>query len=79
MKKITLFIGFIVVILSLITTGCIDIFTAEDKTIIYESHPTSILYTLSYGYKINCTGSGDYELLFNCDEPSILSGSVISI
>ena len=79
MKKITPFIGFIVVILSLVTTGCLDIFIAEDNTIIYESHPTSILYTLSYGYKINCTGSGDYELSYNCDEPSIISGSVLSI
>jgi len=79
MEKNIPFIGFIIVILSLFTAGCLDIFTTEDKTIIYESHPTSILYTLSYGYKINCTGSGDYELSYNCDEPSILSGSVLSI
>ncbi len=79
MKKITKFIGFIFVFITLITAGCLDIFSSDGNKITYESHPTSILYTISYGYLVNCTGIGNYEINYNCDEPEVLSGSILSI
>jgi len=79
MKKITQIIGFIFVFFTLMTVGCIDVFTSNGNIITYESHPTSILYTISYGYLVNCSGIGNYEIKYDCDEPEVLSGSVLSI
>ena len=79
MKKITQIIGFIFVFFTLMTVGCIDVFTFNGNITTHESHPTSILYTISYGYLVNCSGTGNYEIKYDCDEPEVLSGSVLSI
>jgi len=79
MKKITLITGSILVILTLLITGCLDVFTSDDKTTIYQLHPTSILYTIIYGYKVYCNGTGNYKINYDCDEPEVLSGSILSI
>ncbi len=78
MKKKIGITGIVLVLFILATAGCLDFLNDLDNTITYESHPTSILYTVSYGYMINCTGSGDYEIKYDCDEPDVLSGSVLS-
>jgi hypothetical protein len=78
MKKITIIIGSILVILTLLTSGCLDSLS-DDKTTIYQSHPTSLLYTIIYGYTVNCSGTGNYKINYDCDEPEVISGSVLSI
>ena len=69
--------GIILILTFLITAGCMEI-TQNSNTITYESHPTSLLYKISYGYRINCSGSGDYEIRYDCDEPEVHSGTVLS-
>ena len=73
-------IAFVVIIILLILSlsGCLDFFT-ENSTITYESHATSVRYTISYGYKINCTGSGNYRIIYNCDLPEVLNGQITDI
>ena len=76
-KKIAITV-IILVLLSINTTGCLDFLSEGNNSIIYESHPTSVIYTISYGYRINCTGSGDYEINYDCDEPEVISGLILS-
>jgi hypothetical protein len=76
-KKIT-FTCLILVLLTLILSGCLDFFTSENGTITYESHPTAVRYTISYGYLVNCSGKGQYTLKYDCDIPEILEGIVFT-
>ncbi len=41
----------------------------------YEASPTRISYELSYGYAVNSTGKGFYEIIYWCDTPEILRGT----
>ncbi len=63
----------LVILLVLFFTGCLDLF--KNNETIYSSHPTSISYTISYGYTINCTGNGKYIIKYDCDTPEVLKGS----
>ncbi|MBN2065692.1 MAG: transglutaminase domain-containing protein [Candidatus Thermoplasmatota archaeon] len=47
-----------------------------DNTITYEAHPTSIRYDAQYGYSVTCEGAGQYEITYDCDLPSLLSGTL---
>ena len=73
-------IAFVVIIILLILSlsGCLDFFT-ENSTITYESHATSVRYTISYGYKIRCTGIGKYRIIYNCDLPEVINGQITDI
>lgn len=68
---------FILVLITLIFSGCVDFLIDGSTT--YESHPTMIGYTIIYGYKVNCTGSGDYDITYDCDVPEVLVGQIMSI
>jgi transglutaminase-like putative cysteine protease len=46
--------------------------------VIYEAHPTEVSYTIEYGYLINCTGFGKYNIKYDCDLPEVLEGEIIS-
>ena len=74
-KKIS-FTGLILVLLTLVSSGCLDLITSNDGTITYQSHPTAIKYTISYGYLIDCSGRGEYTLKYDCDLPEVLKGFV---
>ena len=74
-KVIPIFILFISLVL---ISGCVEYFTLENG-ITYEEHPTKISYTISYGYRVNCSGNGDLNLMYNCDTPEALNGQLISI
>lgn len=78
MDKKAVFIVAILVLLTLVSAGCLDLIDEIDNSVTYESHPTSILYTIEYGYLIRCSGSGEYEIKYDCDEPEVLSGTVLS-
>ena len=68
MKNKAIIIGLILVIITLSLSGCQDLFGGNGTTT-YESHPTKVRYTLSYGYLINCTGTGKYKINYKCDIP----------
>ena len=67
----------ILVFTILATVGCLDVITGDGSTT-YESHPTKISFTISYGYNIICTGVGDYEIKYDCDMPEVINGQIIS-
>jgi len=62
----------IVLLLVPIFSGCID--SLLDFPTTYESHPTKISYTIRYGYNVTCTGTGKYEITYDCDIPEVLTG-----
>lgn len=71
-KKYTwsLFSAFLLVFLVIIS-GCELILPPTT----YEASPTRISYELSYGYSINSTGNGIFEIIYWCDTPEILRGT----
>ena len=78
MKNKIITLLFILFLLVSTLSGCIDFFQIDGSTT-YESHPTSVIYTISYGYKINCTGSGRYNLFYRCDLPEVLYGTITDV
>lgn len=67
---------FVLVISAL--SGCSDFFLSSNQIIIYESHPTAMNYTVTYGYKINCTGQGKYSINCSLDIPEVIDGRILS-
>lgn len=61
----------------MVISGCIE-FTI-DKSTTYRIRPTKINYSISYGYEIVCTGTGTYEIIYNCDLPDVLLGTTSNI
>lgn len=76
MNKKILIIGLILILFTLVTSGCLDFLTDDDGTITYESHPNTVSYTISYGYTVTCSGRGQYTLKYDCDLPEVLKGLV---
>ena len=70
---ITLFL-----LLSVIYSGCLDIFNdiSNSTTIIYEDHPIHVEYQITYGYFINLTGEGKSILSYKEDYPDVLNGKI---
>jgi transglutaminase-like putative cysteine protease len=54
-----------------VLSGCEMIF----PPVTYEATPTRISYNLSYGYRVNITGTGRYEITYLCDIPEVLIGT----
>jgi len=77
-KNSAIIASFVLILLILSTSGCMDYFNTSDGGIIYESHPTKIRYNIRYGYWINCSGNGKYVIDYDCDEPEILIGGASS-
>jgi len=79
MKTKAISIVFILILLGLALTGCFELFQkTEDKTT-YTSHPIKVRYTISYGYDIECDGTGKFNILYDCDIPEVLNGPPVSI
>ena len=78
MKNKIFFLIFIFILPIIIFSGCLEFFSL-DGTTTYEAHPTSAIYTISYGYEINCTGSGKYLITYKCDLPEILTGQILDV
>ncbi|HEX08616.1 MAG TPA: transglutaminase domain-containing protein [Thermoplasmatales archaeon] len=76
MNKKTLLILSLLIFSALLFSGCIDFFTTQANKRIYTSHPTKISYTIKYGYHINTSGTGDYEITYDCYLPQILKGTI---
>jgi len=60
-----------ILILIIMLSGCEAIF----PSVTYEATPTRIKYDLSYGYHVNSTGMGGYQLTYFCDTPQVLIGT----
>ncbi len=76
-NKIIVLVIFLVLVVSALS-GCLDFFTIDGSTT-YETHPNSVRYTISYGYDINCSGSGKYSIFYKCDLPEVLRGQITDI
>ncbi|MFH1100825.1 MAG: transglutaminase-like domain-containing protein [Methanobacteriota archaeon] len=76
-KEIVSFLLIGVVIITLLTTGCMDI--VFDDSTRYESYPTAIQYTIRYGYNLSVAGTGSYSIHFACDTPQVLQGEVTPV
>ena len=77
-NTVTVFAGLILILFILIMSGCLEYFNFDDGSITYTAHPTEVRYTISYGYRINCSGTGKYEIKYDCDKPEVLVGTVSS-
>ncbi len=58
-------------VLIMVLSGCELLFPPTT----YEATSTRIRYELSYGYDMNSTGSGLYEISYWCDTPEVLIGT----
>lgn len=77
MKNKVIFTALISVLIVLVLSGCLDFFNTNSGTVTYEKYPTKIRYTISYGYFVNCSGSGDYTIEYDCEVPQMTSGGRI--
>jgi transglutaminase-like putative cysteine protease len=71
MKNICIFSSFIFALI-IVLSGCEVILPPA----LYESSPIKISYDISYGYRVNCTGTGKYDIMYGCDIPEVLNGDV---
>jgi hypothetical protein len=78
MKNNVFIAVFLLILITLILSGCQDLFVDGGKTI-YQTHATKISYTISYGYKINCSNTGRYKIDYTCDLPDLLRGHIYTI
>jgi len=74
MKKILLVTVFILILLISAFSGCQDFL--PDLSTTYEAEATKIRYDITYGYRINITGSGTYRILYRCDLPEVVIGTI---
>lgn len=76
MRKKTLYILSLLIFSALLFSGCLDFLTTQENKRIYEPHPTKLSYTIKYGYYINTSGTGNYEISYDCYLPSLLKGEI---
>ncbi len=70
-KKIILIITAFLLSIS-VYSGCIEFF--QDVPTTYKSFPTQLSYEIDYGYRIQISGTGKYEVRYRCDIPEVLRG-----
>ncbi len=75
-KKNSIVVGSVLVFLMMNMSGCLDSFTFYDDGVTYEEHPTKVQYTLRFGYTVNCSGLGEYEINYDCDIPELVKGTL---
>jgi len=65
-----IFFSLITVILIVCLSGCFELTNINDGSITYQAHPTKVSYTISYGYYVNLSGTGDFDLKYDCFLPA---------
>lgn len=70
MKKTKITFVFTVLAIVIFLSGCLEITNFNDGSITYSTHPTKVSYTIDYGYYINTTGSGSFDLNYDCYTPA---------
>jgi hypothetical protein len=78
MKNKIYIVSLIFVLITLVLSGCSYFLSSSNQIVIYESHPTAVNYTISYGYNIKCTGQGKYSINYDLDFPEVLNGKILS-
>lgn len=73
-KKNLLSVAAIGIVLVSVFSGCLD--SVLDSSTTYESHTTKITYTLRYGYTVECNGTGQYTIMYDCDTAEVVQGMV---
>ncbi len=65
----------------LFISGCLELSNPfnDDNSITFQSHPTAIRYTLTYGYQANSSGTGKATLLYQEDLPEVAKGSILNL
>lgn len=63
----------ILLVIVLWLSGCQGL--SPKSPTIYQAQPTQIQYDISYGYRINSSGTGEYDITYLCNVPSVLLGS----
>jgi len=63
----------ILLVVVLLFSGCEGLL--PENSTIYQAQPTRIQYDVSYGYTVNSTGTGRYEIIYLCSVPEITKGS----
>jgi transglutaminase-like putative cysteine protease len=61
----------------MVFAGCTQLL--GDNTLRYLSRPTRILYDIQYGYTINVSGYGPYNITYFSDPPRVVSGSIVAL
>ncbi len=81
MKKKTSIIIISLSFLFLISSGCIDLLSnfSTDDTITFQSYPTTIRYSINYGFNITSSGTGKASIQYHEDIPDIPKGSLIDL
>lgn len=81
MKKKTSILIISFSFLFLISSGCTDLFSTftTDNTITFQSHPTTITYSIEYGFNILSEGSGKATILYYEDIPDLPQGNLIAM
>jgi transglutaminase-like putative cysteine protease len=78
MKNKTIFTIFILIFVTLLFSGCSDFFSESNSSVTYESSPTNVNYSITYGYRVILTGSGRYTIEYDLDYPEVLEGDILS-
>jgi transglutaminase-like putative cysteine protease len=63
----------VLICMVLLLSGCQGLFPGPST--VYQAQPTQIEYDISYGYHINSTGKGQYDITYLCDIPHVTRGS----
>ena len=64
----------LLIFLVLLFSGCTSFFEGNN-TVKYPAQPTILSYMISYGYRINCSGSGTFKIIYDCDDPEVSKGT----
>jgi len=75
-KKVGTIVGLVLVFFITSMTGCTEYFSLDDGSLTYEAHPVRVEYKIRYGYEIDCSGTGNFRINYDCDLPEVLIGSV---
>ena len=75
-KKNSIVVSSVLVFLMMSMSGCLDSFTLYGDGVTYEEHSTKVQYTLRFGYIVNCSGPGEYEINYDCDLPELIKGTL---
>jgi transglutaminase-like putative cysteine protease len=74
MMKSTWYPVFAVILIVVVwLSGCQGFFPGFSTT--YVSEPTKIQYDISYGYQVNSSGKGKYDITYLCGVPWVILGS----
>jgi hypothetical protein len=81
MKKKTSVLIILLSLVFLFSSGCTDLLPTfdTDNTITFQSYPTTIRYTIEYGFNIISEGTGNAMIRYHEDIPDLPEGTLLSM